>query len=227
MARLCTCCTHPDVDAMRAEWIASRSARAIAAGRNIDFRAVHRCMKGHLPRLLAGTASVPIVPQLVQPVATIAPEADAPAVSHVPRAWQLDDVPAAEDPQGSPPTSASAPPTPSQPTSAPAAPSAAPANGMGLLQLAHSLRDRALGILTTAEAAGDNRTALQAIREARGVLESLARLEPAGTTSGVAVPLAANPEWHAVRGVLVAALAPHPEAALAVADALEEAGLLT
>ena len=89
-----------------------------------------------------------------------------------------------------------------------------------LLQQVRDLQDRALAILGKAEAAGDLRTALGAIREARGNLELLAKLLGELDERPV-VNLNVSPEWLELRAVIVVALEPHPAAHGAVLRALE------
>ncbi len=88
-----------------------------------------------------------------------------------------------------------------------------------LLDQVRSLQARAYGILDTAEGTGDLRTALGAIREARGNLELLAKLlgEP---DDRPVVKFAVSAEWLELRAVIVAALEPHPEALRAVVGAM-------
>lgn len=102
----------------------------------------------------------------------------------------------------------------------------APATLFNSYEEAVGLRSRALAILAQAERDGDMKTALTAIREARGVLEHLSRLEERNQSAGPAVPLAQSPEWHRTRSAVIAALADHPEARLAVAEALVSTGAL-
>ncbi|MBS3948396.1 MAG: hypothetical protein KGZ57_08870 [Dethiobacter sp.] len=90
-----------------------------------------------------------------------------------------------------------------------------------LLQQVANLRDKALSILAKAEQAGDLRTALVGIKEARGCLELLARLQgelQEQTTVNVLI----NPQWVNLRAVILAAMEPYPEARLKLAAALEE-----
>ncbi len=89
-----------------------------------------------------------------------------------------------------------------------------------LLAELRDLHERARLMLEDAEAAGDLRTALSAVREARGCLELLAKLmgELKDTTT---VNLILSPEWLEVRALILAALAPHPAARQAVATSLE------
>jgi len=61
----------------------------------------------------------------------------------------------------------------------------------GLLEQVVALRDKALSILAKAERAGDLRTALQGVREAKGCLELLAKLQ------------LALQEWAGQRAVLI------------------------
>lgn len=83
-----------------------------------------------------------------------------------------------------------------------------------------NLQRRATKILVQAEQAGDLRTALSAIREARGSVELLARLagELRETTQ---VNVLVTPEYQHLRGLIIQTLAPYPEARLAVASALD------
>lgn len=90
-----------------------------------------------------------------------------------------------------------------------------------LLDQVQRLRDRALGILDQAETAGDLRTAVSAVREARGCVELLGKL--AGELQeGQTVNVLVMPEWAEIRLSLTSALAPYPEAKKAVASALKE-----
>jgi hypothetical protein len=87
-----------------------------------------------------------------------------------------------------------------------------------LLSQVRSLQERALGILDSAEGAGELRTALFAIREARGNLELLAKL--LGELDERPV-VNLSPEWLELRAVIVTALEPYSEARRAVLAALE------
>ena len=90
-----------------------------------------------------------------------------------------------------------------------------------LLDQVTELRDKALSILDKAEQAGDLRTALQGVREAKGCLELLAKLQgelQERTTVNVLV----NPQWITLRTVILQALEPYPEARLKLAAALRE-----
>ena len=90
-----------------------------------------------------------------------------------------------------------------------------------LLAQVVDLRDRAIGILDTAEASDDLRVALTAIREARGCVELLAKL--AGELQDApTVNLILMPEWRQLQAAILDALGPHVEARLAVAAALAE-----
>ena len=89
----------------------------------------------------------------------------------------------------------------------------------GLLSQVRHLQDRTLSILTTSEEAGELRTALAAIREARNNLELLAKLlGELDETPKVNVLVSA--EWLTVRTTLLEALVPYPDARATVADAL-------
>jgi hypothetical protein len=92
-----------------------------------------------------------------------------------------------------------------------------------LLSQVRDLQARALAILDKAEAAGELRTALSAIREARGNLELLAKLL-GELDDRPQINLTISPEWLELRAVIVTALEPHPEALRAVVGALEAGG---
>src|SRR5215212_447451 len=92
-----------------------------------------------------------------------------------------------------------------------------------LLERVRDLQYKALGILDKAEEAGELRTALGAIREARGNLELLAKL--LGELSDQPqVNVLVSPEWLELRAVILTALEPHPEALRAVVGVLESGG---
>jgi hypothetical protein len=74
-------------------------------------------------------------------------------------------------------------------------------------------------VLTKAENADDLRTAVAAIREARGCVELLGKL--AGQLQDApTVNLVLSPEWLSIQANILMALEPHPDARLAVAHAL-------
>ncbi len=89
-----------------------------------------------------------------------------------------------------------------------------------LLQQMKALRNRAIRILQKAEQAGDYRTALMGIREARGCVETLMEVEGELDRRGV-VNVLVNPEWVEIRNAMLVALRPYPEAAQAVAGQLQ------
>jgi len=88
-----------------------------------------------------------------------------------------------------------------------------------LLAQLRDLQARTLRILATAEAAGDLRTALGAIGQARSNLELLAKLL-GELNEAPRVNLTISPEWGAVRAVLLEALGPFPAARVRVAERL-------
>ena len=90
-----------------------------------------------------------------------------------------------------------------------------------LLDQVAGLRDKALSILDKAEQAGDLRTALQGVREAKGCLELLAKLQ-GELQEQTTVNILINPQWITLRTAILQALEPYPEARLAVAQALQE-----
>ena len=89
-----------------------------------------------------------------------------------------------------------------------------------LLDQVRNLQTHALDILERAKNAGDLRTALAAISQARGNLELLGKL--AGELDErTVVNLNVSPEWLELRAVIVGALGAHPAAHRAVLGALE------
>src|SRR5918997_1142496 len=91
-----------------------------------------------------------------------------------------------------------------------------------LLEQVKGLQGRAYAILEKAEENGELRTALGAIREARGNLELLAKLL-GELDERPQINLNVSPEWLELRAVIVTALEPHPEARGAIVEALEGA----
>ena len=91
-----------------------------------------------------------------------------------------------------------------------------------LLRQLKALQAKTLALLLKAEEAGDLRTALAGIREARGNVELLAKLS--GELDERPVNILLTPEWLEVRAVIVSALEPHPQAWGAVLRALEGGG---
>lgn len=87
-----------------------------------------------------------------------------------------------------------------------------------LLQL-KALRNKAISILQKAEKAGDFRTALMGIREARGCIEVLMEVEGELDRRGV-TNIIVNPEWVQIRTAILVALQPYPDAAQAVVGRL-------
>jgi hypothetical protein len=92
-----------------------------------------------------------------------------------------------------------------------------------LLEQVRQLQIHALDILERAKKAGDLRTALAAISQARGNLELLGKLAGELDERPV-VNLNVSPEWLELRAVIVGALEPHAAAHKAVLRALEGAG---
>ena len=90
-----------------------------------------------------------------------------------------------------------------------------------LLGQLRDLQATTLAILTTAKDADEPLTALKAIGEVRRNVELLAKLLGQLDTRPV-VNLTIAPEWLALRGRLVTALAPYPEARVAVAAVISE-----
>jgi hypothetical protein len=89
-----------------------------------------------------------------------------------------------------------------------------------LLEQVRNLQTHALDILERAENAGDLRTALASISQARGNLELLGKLAGELDERPV-VNLNVSPEWMDLRTLIVGALDAHPEARGTVLSALE------
>jgi hypothetical protein len=95
-----------------------------------------------------------------------------------------------------------------------------------LLHQAGALRTKAMSLLLKAEAAGDYRTALAGIREARGCLELLARLM--GELNDQAnINVIVAPVWIELRAAVFDALQPYPDARIAVAERLHAVAIGT
>lgn len=90
-----------------------------------------------------------------------------------------------------------------------------------LLQQVRQLRGKAISLLLAAEKAGDLRTALMGVREARACVELLAEMEGELNRNPV-VNVIMSPEWTHLRAVIIAALAPYPDARLAIAARLAD-----
>jgi len=95
--------------------------------------------------------------------------------------------------------------------------------GDDLLDQVNKLKGKAVSLLLKAEAAGDYRTALAGIREARSCLELLLEVEGEINRQPV-VNILVSDEWLWVRGIIIAALDAHPEARNAVVLALSASG---
>lgn len=97
------------------------------------------------------------------------------------------------------------------------------AGAVSALSRLEELHTRAMRVLDAAEADGKASLSLAAIRELRGLVETLAKItgELDERPNVQVLNVATAPEWVAIRGVLMQALAPHPAAAQAVAVALD------
>jgi len=83
------------------------------------------------------------------------------------------------------------------------------------------LRQKAADILEEAAEAGDLKTAIAGIREARACIETLARIE-GQLSDAPQINILINPMWIQLKTVIVSALRPHPEALEAVLNALPD-----
>jgi len=90
-----------------------------------------------------------------------------------------------------------------------------------LLDQVRQLQKLALGILAKAANAGDLKTALIGIREARGCLDLLAKLQGDLPQEGT-VNIVLSPSWVSLRTVILQTLEPYPEAKLKIAQALKK-----
>lgn len=92
--------------------------------------------------------------------------------------------------------------------------------GTQTLAEVRALKTRALGILEEAQKAGDLKTALLGIREARGCLELCMKAE-GQIDKQPQVNILLNPEWIELKAVIIAALRPYPDALGAVRNAVK------
>ncbi len=92
-----------------------------------------------------------------------------------------------------------------------------------LLSRVEGLHERTLAILEAAEGSGELRTALSAIKEARGNLELVGRITKE-LDERPTFNLYLSPEWLELRAVIVGAVEPYPEARESVLRALEGGG---
>ena len=90
----------------------------------------------------------------------------------------------------------------------------------GLLEQVGQLQAKAWGLLSQAEAAGELRTALQGVREAKGCLELLAKMQGELQQEGT-INITISPEWLELRAIILQTLEPYPEAKERLAQALE------
>jgi hypothetical protein len=88
-----------------------------------------------------------------------------------------------------------------------------------LLEDIRGLREKAMCLLDKAEQSGDLKTALLGIREARGCLELLAKVE-GQLNDRPQINILINPEWISLRTLIISSLEPYPVAREAVIDAL-------
>ncbi len=98
----------------------------------------------------------------------------------------------------------------------------AEAGAVTAAQRLEELYGRASKVLDAAEGEGKASLSLAAIRELRGLVELLAKISGELDERPVTViNLAESAEWVQLRGMIMAALAPHPDAAQAVVAAIE------
>ena len=90
-----------------------------------------------------------------------------------------------------------------------------------ILDQLKQLQQRAMKLLDKAEAAGDLRAALQGVREAKGCLELLAKLQGDLAQEGT-VNILVSPSWISLRTIILRTLEPYPEAKARITEALSE-----
>jgi hypothetical protein len=95
-------------------------------------------------------------------------------------------------------------------------------NGVNLIDQMRDLNRETLAILAEAKSLKDYQIALKAIARAERQIELQARLL-GELQEGTTVNILVTPEWQAIRGRLLAALAPFPEAKLAIVEAIGHA----
>lgn len=100
------------------------------------------------------------------------------------------------------------------------APTAGETGADELLAKVRRLQGEAEAILEKSRRAGDDKTALAAIKEARSGLELLAKMVGELQT-GTSVNITVSTQWIELRADLMTALEPFPEARVAVMHALE------
>jgi hypothetical protein len=91
--------------------------------------------------------------------------------------------------------------------------------GNNTLSEVRELKVRAMEILEQAQKAGDLKTALIGIREARGCLETCLKAE-GQIKDGPQITIINNPEWVELRTLIIQALELYPEARLKVANVI-------
>jgi hypothetical protein len=91
--------------------------------------------------------------------------------------------------------------------------------GNNTLEEVRSLKEKALEILAQAQQAGDLKTALMGIREARSCLELWMRAE-GQLNDAPQITIINNPEWVEIRTLIIGALDPFPDAKQAVCEVL-------
>jgi transposase-like protein len=93
-----------------------------------------------------------------------------------------------------------------------------------LLEQMRQLQQTTRDILNRAHLENEQRIALTAVREVRGNMELLAKLMGQLQSQPIVNVLAVSSEWVDMRGRIMAALAPYPDARTAVVEAIRESG---
>lgn len=88
-----------------------------------------------------------------------------------------------------------------------------------LLAQLKALRSKAIDLLIKSEKTGDFRTALAGVREARGCLETMAKLQ-GELSDQPTINVLVSPIWATTRDAIIESLLPYPDARIAVAERL-------
>lgn len=104
---------------------------------------------------------------------------------------------------------------------------ATPRDQMSAIQRVNELDKEADRILKNARKKGDNTTALRALKEMRELISLAARLNGELNQNVIHNHLHISPEWAVLRGVILKALEPYPDARKALLTALQTNNAIT
>lgn len=235
MARACSICTHPQRREIDAAVAAGTPLRVIAR----EFATTHTALGRHRAHIVPGTPIVPSAAPSIAPSAPTAAETEQTQTRrHQGRQCTVCTHPEHSNINAALVTGASyrdiaaqyglvhasiarhaATHLPAQLAHAQHVEEVASASGL-LLQI-QSLQSEAAALLERAKTTGDIRAAAAVLAQQGRFIELLAKVEGQLQGDGPTVNVLVSQDWQRIRGVIVAALAPHPEARIAVAAALE------